>query len=109
MVKESGRHENPECGDGLARPTQFPGTRGFGLHSKGWDLAYLTGSGVLVVIPLILYEFIGTSAMFVNLFVAGVIGGPHMYATFFRTAFDESFRKRHPWLIGTSLVSFQCW
>ena len=78
--------------------------QGLWLHSKGWDLAYLTGSGVLVVIPLILYEFIGTSAMFVNLFVAGVIGGPHMYATFFRTALDESFRQRHPWLIGTSLL-----
>ena len=78
--------------------------QGLWLHSKGWDLAYITGSGVLVVIPLILYEFIGTSAMFVNLFVAGVIGGPHMYATFFRTALDESFRRRHPWLIGSSLV-----
>ena len=78
--------------------------RGLWLHSKGWDLACLTGSGVLVVIPLILYELIGTSAMFVNLFVAGVIGGPHMYATFFRTALDESFRQRHPWLIGTSLI-----
>ena len=77
---------------------------GLWLHSKGWDLAYLTGSGVLVVIPLILYEMIGTSAMFVNLFIAGVIGGPHMYATFFRTALDESFRQRHPWLIGTSLA-----
>lgn len=74
------------------------------LHSKGWDLAYITGSGVLVVIPLILYELIGTSAMFVNLFVAGVIGGPHMYATFFRTALDDTFRRRHPWLIATSLV-----
>ena len=78
--------------------------QGLWLHSKGWDLAYLTGSGVLVVIPLILYELIGTSAMFVNLFVAGVIGGPHMYATFFRTALDESFRQRHPWLIGSSLL-----
>ena len=78
--------------------------QGLWLHSKGWDLAYLTGSGVLVVIPLILYELIGTSAMFVNLFIAGVIGGPHMYATFFRTALDESFRQCHPWLIGTSLV-----
>ena len=78
--------------------------RSLWLHSKRWDLAYLTGSGVLVVIPLILYELIGTSATFVNLFVAGVIGGPHMYATFFRTALDENFRQRHSWLIGTSLV-----
>lgn len=66
------------------------------LRSPSWDLGFLTLSGVLVIIPLILFEFMGRSAMFVNLFVAGVIGGPHMYATFFRTALDPSFRRHHP-------------
>lgn len=66
------------------------------LRSPSWDLGFLTLSGVLVVIPLILFEFMGRSAMFINLFVAGVIGGPHMYVTFFRTALDPSFRRHHP-------------
>ncbi len=72
------------------------------LHSKGWDLCFITLSGVLVVIPLALYEFMGNSATFVNLFIAGVIGGPHMYATFFRTTLDRPFRQRHRFLIRTS-------
>jgi hypothetical protein len=73
------------------------------LHSKGWDLCCITLSGILVVIPLALYELVGNSAIFVNLFIAGVIGGPHMYATFFRTTLDQSFRQRHRLLVGSSL------
>jgi hypothetical protein len=72
------------------------------LHSKGWDLCCITLSSVLVVVPLALYELVGNSAAFVNLFIAGVIGGPHMYATFFRTTLDRPFRQRHWVLMGTS-------
>ncbi len=72
------------------------------LRSPSWDLCFLTLSGVLVVIPLILFELMGHSAMFIHLFVAGVIGGPHMYATFFRTALDPSFRRRHPLVLVIS-------
>jgi hypothetical protein len=74
------------------------------LRSPSWDLCFLTLSGVLVVIPLILFELMGRSAMFINLFVAGVIGGPHMYATFFRTALDPSFRRRHPFVMIISAI-----
>lgn len=83
-------------------------TRGVGwgegpwLRSPSWDLCFLTLSGVLVVIPLILFELMGRSAMFINLFVAGVVGGPHMYATFFRTALDPSFRRHHPLVMVVS-------
>lgn len=88
----------------LGRTTQ--GTlweQGPWLHSKRWDLLYITGSGILVVLPLLLYEIAGNSATFVNLFIAGVIGGPHMYATFFRTLLDTSFRQRHRLLVLGSL------
>jgi len=78
--------------------------RGPWLRSKHWDLTFLTFSGVLVIIPLFLYELIGTSATFVNLFIAGVIGGPHMYATFFRTVLDEPFRQRYRWLLLSSVA-----
>jgi hypothetical protein len=90
--------------------------RGPWLHSKRWDLCFITLSGVLAVIPLALYELLGSnSAMFVNLFVAGVIGGPHMYATFFRTTLDRSFRQRHRFVILSSgaipvlVVFFALW
>jgi hypothetical protein len=74
------------------------------LRSKRWDLCFITLSGVLVVIPLALYDLFGSSAMFVNLFVAGAIGGPHMYATFFRTTLDPSFRHRHRFVTLSSGV-----
>jgi hypothetical protein len=76
--------------------------RGPWLHSKSWDLCFIILSSVLVVIPLALYELVGNSATFINLFIAGVIGGPHMYATFFRTTFDRAFRQQHRVLLGTS-------
>jgi len=74
------------------------------LRSPRWDLFFLTLSGVLVIIPLILFELMGRSAMFINLFVAGIIGGPHMYATFFRTALDPSFRRYHPAVMVVSAI-----
>jgi hypothetical protein len=76
---------------------------GLWLHSQHWDLLYITGSSVLVVLPLLLYAVVGHSALFVNLFIAGVIGGPHMYATFFRTLLDPSFWQRHRLLVIGSL------
>src|SRR5215470_18984655 len=77
--------------------------QGLWLHSQRWDLLYITGSSVLVVLPLMLYAVMGYSATFVNLFIAGVISGPHMYATFFRTLLDAPFRRRHRLLVFGSL------
>jgi len=92
----------PEAALGGKKPETMWG-QGPWLHSRRWDLLYITGSGVLVVLPLMLYEIAGNSATFVNLFIAGVIGGPHMYATFFRTLLDTSFRQRHRLLVVGSL------
>lgn len=78
--------------------------RGPWLHSKTWDLSFILCSSVLVIIPLILYEFLGRTATFINLFIAGVIGGPHMYSTFFRTAFDSDFRQRYRFFLLSSLL-----
>jgi hypothetical protein len=74
------------------------------LHSRNWDLCFIILSCVLVIIPLALYEISGKSAAVVNIVIAGLIGGPHMYATFFRTALDPSFRQHHRLLIGSSLI-----
>src|ERR1051326_4481152 len=77
--------------------------QGLWLHSQRWDLLYITGSSILVVVPLVLYAVMGHSATFINLFIAGVIGGPHMYATFSRTFLNASFWQRHRWLVASSL------
>ncbi len=68
------------------------------LRSQRWDLLYITGSSVLVVLPLLLYALMGQAALLVNMVIAGVIGGPHLYATFFRTFLDAAFWREHRWL-----------
>src|SRR5258706_12703876 len=40
----------------------------------------------------------------VNLVVALLVGGPHMYATFMRTALDDKFVERYPMLIRSSII-----
>jgi hypothetical protein len=40
----------------------------------------------------------------VNLSIAILIGGPHMYATFTRTAFDNSFRHKYSGFVTSSLI-----
>jgi hypothetical protein len=82
------------------------------IRSRNWDLAFISLSVVLVTIPyltwLLMSEVLGiesdTSRQAVNLAIAVLIGGPHMYATFTRTALDNSFRHRHSAFVRSSIV-----
>jgi hypothetical protein len=103
----------------------MPGARTEGnwLHSRSWDLTFITLSVVLVAMPYLAYVgllqlapvFQGLADTFganvdsfsrnlVNAVVALLIGGPHMYATFTRTALDHDFAKKHPRLLWSSLL-----
>lgn len=73
------------------------------LWSKKFDLTYLILPGLLVVVPPLLHElFVGLgmnpkiSRNIFNLLIGGLVGGPHMYATFTRTFLNKEFRKEHP-------------
>lgn len=79
---------------------------GLWLRNRNWDTLFMTLSVFLVPMPYLFYligvqlglhEDISRNA--VNLTVALLVGGPHMYATFMRTALDEKFVKRYPTLI----------
>lgn len=93
------------------------------LVTRDWDLKFITLSVVLVPIPYLFYllflqldpvigplaESVGTtvddlSRNMVNGFVALVVGGPHMYATFTRTALDHDFKQAHNRLIWSSMA-----
>jgi hypothetical protein len=93
------------------------------LRSRGWDLTWITFSIFLVPIPYLIYlsvaslpgvfqpvaDLFGTtlddlSRNLVNAVVALLVGGPHMYATFTRTALDHEFARRHPKFLWSSLV-----
>ncbi len=101
-------------------------TESLWLRDKRWDLTFISLSVVLVAFPIITYVFanqftpqinhllqtIGSSFIWdddasrnlVNGLIALFIGGPHMYATFTRTAFDEEFTRKHKLVMGLSVL-----
>ncbi len=84
---------------------------GLWLRSRNWDTLFMTLSVFLVPMPYLVY-LLGVnlgldpdvSRNGVNLIVALLVGGPHMYATFMRTALDKQFVKRYPMLIRSSIL-----
>lgn len=84
---------------------------GLWLRSRNWDTLFMTLSVLFVPLPYAFYllgmrfgiaETVARNG--VNLIVAFLVGGPHMYATFMRTALDEQFVKRYPALIRSSIL-----
>jgi hypothetical protein len=76
------------------------------LRSKRWDLFWITGSAVLVAFPIIMYNFFKTdqARIIINMIVAILVGGPHMYATATRTAFEPNFVGRYRFLFFLGLI-----
>ena len=77
---------------------------GVWLRSPAWDLTFLILSAALVPIPLLLYHGLGVSQTAVNLIVAGLIGGPHLYSTFTYTFMEPNYRRRHRRFLAASLA-----
>jgi hypothetical protein len=79
-------------------------SEGVWLRSPSWDLTFLILSAALVPIPLLLYHALGVSQTAVNLLVAGLIGGPHLYSTFTYTFMEPNYRRRHRRFLAASLA-----
>lgn len=101
-------------------------SEGMWLRSKTWDLTFISLSAFLVALPIATYLFaneatasinnllrsVGISYVWdddasrnlVNGMIALFIGGPHMYATYTRTALDKNFSKKHKSLLAFSLL-----
>jgi|SRR5579859_1007353 len=84
---------------------------GLWLRNRNWDTLFMTMSVFLVPLPYLVYliglqlgiaDTVARNA--VNLAIALLVGGPHMYATFMRTALDQQFVKRYPALIRSSIL-----
>src|SRR5215471_7622522 len=91
--------------------TSIPGAGSPWIHSKRFDLFFLTLSGALVFFPYLSYGLLqglgvseATSSLIVGLSVTVLEGGPHMYSTYLRTAFEPRFRRRHPVLTFLPLI-----
>src|SRR5215470_5041229 len=81
------------------------------IYNRKFDLLFLTMSGVLVFFPYISYGLLGqvgvsegTASLIVGLAVTLLVGGPHMYSTYLRTALEPRFRRRFGWLSYLPLV-----
>jgi hypothetical protein len=93
------------------------------LRDRRWDLVFISLSVVMVAFPYLTYlglmsvgtaltplaTSLGTtvddfSRNAINGLVALVVGGPHMYATFSRTAMDTNFVRKNPWFLRSSLL-----
>ncbi len=77
---------------------------GVWLRSARWDLTFLILSAALVPIPLLMYHGLGVSQTAVNLIVAGLVGGPHLYSTFTYTFMEPNYRRRHRRFLAASLA-----
>lgn len=88
-----------------------PSAGGPWIRSRNFDLLFLTASGVLVFLPYLSYGLLqrlgastGTASLIVGLSVTLLVGGPHMYSTYLRTALEPRFRGRYGWLAYAPLV-----
>ena len=81
------------------------------IHSRRFDLVFLILSGALVFFPYVSYGLLqnlgaseATASLVVGLAVTLLVGGPHMYSTYLRTALEPRFRRRFGWLAYLPLV-----
>ena len=106
-----------------ASTSQTPGVQAHWLRDRRWDLTFITLSVFLVTVPYLSYllltnlgpllkpvaGLIGAdvesfSRNLVNATVALLVGGPHMYATWTRTALDVDFFAKHRVFVFSSLI-----
>ncbi|HVN07295.1 MAG TPA: hypothetical protein VMT86_22905 [Bryobacteraceae bacterium] len=82
------------------------------IYNKSWDLSRIILSAVLVPLPfLIAYAAQKTGWIserqaidVINILVAGLVGGPHLFSTITVTFLDRSFRRSHPRYTWLSLL-----
>ena len=74
--------------------------------NKKWDLRFVIFSAVLVPVPLLLSSYLGFSNTSVNILVAFLVGGPHVYATFVRTLTEKEFTRRKASLLLPAVIIF---
>ncbi len=90
----------------------FPGRRSGWIYKPSWDLPVLILSSVLVPLPfLVAWAAQATGWMkeqqaidLINIVVATLIGGPHLFSTVTYTWLDPRFRARYRGFTATALL-----
>jgi hypothetical protein len=73
------------------------------INNRGWDLSLLFLSCLLVLGTYALYR-LGVERLVVNMAVTLLVGGPHMFSTYTRTAMEPRFIRRYPMLFFGSIT-----
>jgi hypothetical protein len=82
------------------------------IYKPSWDLPVLIFSAVLVPLPFLVAWLAQISGWMkpqqaidlINITVAGLIGGPHLFSTITFTFLDGNFRARHPRYVALALL-----
>ena len=82
------------------------------IYKPGWDLPLIIFSAVLVPLPFIAAwgaQFSGLmnqrqAVDLINIAVALLIGGPHLFSTITYTFLDGNFRSRYHWYAGLAVL-----
>ena len=80
------------------------------IYRRNWDLTFLIFSAVLVPLPFLvawLAEHLAgappaRAIELINMGVAALIGGPHLFSTFTLTLLNRSFLRRHPYYAASA-------
>ena len=91
--------EQTWSGSGEASGWQMPW-----LLNRRWDLTYISLSAILVPIPLFLFYRLNVPPAAIDIFVALIVGGPHMTSTYTLTFMDRNFTHRYPIYVALALV-----
>ncbi len=78
--------------------------QGIWIRTRSWDLTFIILSAVLVSLPLIAYYRLGVSVTAINILVALLVGGPHMYSTYSFTFLERNFLRQHPIYASLALL-----
>jgi hypothetical protein len=85
-------------------PTLLSGREPGWIYKPSWDLPVLIFSAVLVPLPFLVAWTAQAAGWpqqqainLINIAVAALIGGPHLFSTVTFTFLDGNFRRRYPW------------
>jgi len=95
-----------------ASPALVPQRRPGWIYKPSWDLSLLIFSAILVPLPFLVAWAAQLSGLMqprqtidlINITVAALIGGPHLFSTITYTFLDARFRSRHPWYSKLALL-----
>ena len=95
-----------------ASPVLVPQRRQGWIYKPSWDLPLLIFSAILVPLPFLVAWAADVSGLMqpkqvidlINITVAALIGGPHLFSTVTYTFLDGRFRALHPWYSKLALL-----